>query len=80
MEPHEGNAVTLNVIPAAVGIFEYGQNQAGVQNSNYSVNSASNPSHPGDFVVADLTGGGPVNLAGPLETGVHPPVAFPLQR
>ena len=64
-----GNAVTLNVIPAAVGIFEYGQNQAVVQNSDYSVNSASNPSHPGDFVVAYLTGGGPVNPAGPLETG-----------
>jgi hypothetical protein len=53
-----GNTVTLNVSPAAVGIFENGENQAIVQNSDYSVNTASNPAHPGDVVVAYLTGGG----------------------
>jgi uncharacterized protein (TIGR03437 family) len=65
----QSNAVTLNVNRAAPGIFEDGPNQAIVQNSDYSVNSPSSPAHPGDVVVAYLTGGGPVDPAGPLATG-----------
>jgi uncharacterized protein (TIGR03437 family) len=57
------------VNPGAPGIFEYGQNRAIVQNPDYSLNSAADPAHPGDVVVAYLTGGGSVTPAGPLATG-----------
>ena len=65
----QSNAVALSVHPGAPGIFEYGKNQAIVQNPDYALNSASAPAHPGDVVVAYLTGGGPVTPAGPLVTG-----------
>jgi uncharacterized protein (TIGR03437 family) len=65
----QSNAVTVSVSPGAPGIFEYGQNRAIVQNSDYSLNSDANPAHPGGFVIAYLTGGGPVTPAGPLTTG-----------
>jgi len=65
----QSNAVTVSVSPGAPGIFEYGQNRAIVQNSDYSLNSDANPAHPGGFVIAYLTGGGPVTPAGPLATG-----------
>jgi uncharacterized protein (TIGR03437 family) len=65
----QSNAVALSVNPGAPGIFEYGQNRAIVQNPDYSLNSAADPAHPGDVVVAYLTGGGSVTPAGPLATG-----------
>jgi uncharacterized protein (TIGR03437 family) len=64
-----GNTTALNAFSAAPGIFTYGQNQAVVQNRDLSVNSPSNPAHPGDVVVAYLTGGGSVNASGPWVTG-----------
>jgi uncharacterized protein (TIGR03437 family) len=63
------NTVSLTVNPAGPGIFEYGQNRAIVQNKDYALNSSANPTHPGDVVVAYLTGGGLVTPAGPLTTG-----------
>jgi uncharacterized protein (TIGR03437 family) len=63
------NAVAVNVTPGAPGIFEYGQSRAIVQNPDSSLNSDADPAHPGDIVVAYLTGGGPVTPAGPLATG-----------
>lgn len=65
----QSNAVALSVNPGVPGIFEYGQNRAIVQNPDYSLNSDTDPAHPGDVAVAYLTGGGPVTPAGPLATG-----------
>ncbi len=65
----QSNAVTVGVIPGAPGIFEYGENRAIVQNPDYSLNSDANPAHPGEVVMAYLTGGGLVTPAGPLATG-----------
>jgi uncharacterized protein (TIGR03437 family) len=67
------NTVALTVNPGGPGIFEYGQNRAIVQNKDYSLNSSSNPTHPGDVVVAYLTGGGLVTPSGPLTTGQPSP-------
>jgi uncharacterized protein (TIGR03437 family) len=68
-----GNTVTLSLQQAAPGIFTYGQNRAVVQNPDFSVNSPTSPAHPGDTLVAYLTGGGAVNSAGPLVTGSPSP-------
>jgi uncharacterized protein (TIGR03437 family) len=54
-------------------VFASGQNQAVVQNRDGSVNSPAKPARPGDAVVAYLTGGGPVNPAGPWVTGQPSP-------
>jgi uncharacterized protein (TIGR03437 family) len=59
----------ITLLPAAPGIFTYGQNQAVVQNQDLSVNSPTHPAHPGDVVVVYLTGGGSVNASGPWVTG-----------
>jgi uncharacterized protein (TIGR03437 family) len=55
------NTVTLNVPPAAPGIFTTNGTQAIVQNPNGSINSSTSPAHVGDVLVAYLTGGGAVN-------------------
>jgi uncharacterized protein (TIGR03437 family) len=74
----KSNAVAVSVRPTAPGIFEYGQNRAIVQNPDYSLNSGADPAHPGDVVVAYLTGGGAVTPAGPLVTGgPAPPTTLP---
>jgi uncharacterized protein (TIGR03437 family) len=65
----QSNSAALNIVPAAPGIFIYGQNQAVVQNQDLTVNSPTNPAHPGDVVVGYLTGGGSVNAKGPWVTG-----------
>ena len=65
----QSNTTTLNTLPAAPGIFTYGQNQAVVQNRDLSVNSPTNPAHTGDVVVAYLTGGGAVSASGSWVTG-----------
>jgi uncharacterized protein (TIGR03437 family) len=57
------NTVTLNVPPAAPGIFTTNGSQAIVQNPNGSINSSTSPARPGDVLVAYLTGGGAVNAS-----------------
>jgi uncharacterized protein (TIGR03437 family) len=66
---NQSNFAALNIHSAALGIFTYRQNQAVVQNQNVSLNSPTNPAHPGDVVVGYLTGGGSVNAKGPWMTG-----------
>ncbi len=55
------------------GIAVYGSNHAVVTNSDGTVNSAALPANVGDEVVAWFTGGGPVQPAGKLVTGVPAP-------
>jgi uncharacterized protein (TIGR03437 family) len=56
---------------AVPGIFLYNANRAVVQNPDFSVNSPTTPAHVGDTMMGYLTGGGPVQAAGPWLTG-HP--------
>jgi uncharacterized protein (TIGR03437 family) len=65
------NIVLLSVQQAAPGIFTYSGNRAVVQNQDYSTNSPTNPAHVGDYVVAYLTGPGPVSPA--VATGLVAP-------
>ncbi len=67
------NTVTLNVPPAAPGIFTTNGTQALVQNQNGSLNSPKAPAHAGDVLVAYLTGGGAVNSSTPWTTGAASP-------
>jgi len=67
------NAVSVTVPAAAPGIFTYNGNEAIVQNQDGSLNSTGAPAHPGDVLVAYLTGGGAVNAAGPWVTGAGSP-------
>ena len=67
------NAVSITLASAAPGIFTSGNNQAVVQNLDGTLNSTANPAHSGDVLVGYLTGGGPVNPAGPLVTGAASP-------
>jgi adhesin/invasin len=55
------NAVTVPVVEAAPGLFFYGSGRAVVQNSDYTLNSPSNPAKLGGTIIAYLTGSGPVN-------------------
>ena len=55
-----GNKVNVTVQPAAPGLFVSGSH-AIVQNSNFTLNSSSNPAKAGDFIVAYLTGAGAVS-------------------
>lgn len=63
------NTVTISVSAAAPGLFTYGQGQAVVQNPDGSINSSAQPAHPGDILVAYLTGGGLTETTDPLITG-----------
>jgi uncharacterized protein (TIGR03437 family) len=67
------NTVTLTLPAAAPGFFTLDGKEAIVQNSNGSMNSAAHPAHPGDALVAYLTGGGAVNAAGPWIAGADSP-------
>jgi uncharacterized protein (TIGR03437 family) len=67
------NSVTLTMPAAAPGFFTSDGKKAIVQNPNGSMNSAANPAHPGDVLVAYLTGGGAVNPSGPWITGADSP-------
>jgi len=67
------NTVSVTIPPAAPGIFTYNGNQALIQNQDGSVNSSTTPAHPGDVVVAYLTGGGQVNAQEPWLTGAASP-------
>lgn len=66
------NTVTLNIPPAAPGIFTTNGTQAIIQNPNGSLNSSTSPAHAGDVLVAYLTGGGAVN-SGSWTTGAASP-------
>jgi len=55
------NKVTVPVTATAPGIFYYSSGAAIAQNHDYSLNSPSNPAHAGSFIIAYLTGSGPVS-------------------
>jgi uncharacterized protein (TIGR03437 family) len=67
------NRVTFTLPAAAPGFFTSDGKAAIVQNPNGSMNSAADPAHPGDVLVAYLTGGGAVIAAGPWITGEDSP-------
>lgn len=69
--------VNVAVVPAAPGIFQFGQKRAVVQNQDYSVNTADNPAAANSYVVAYLTGSG--NLDNPVPSGA-PAAADPISR
>jgi hypothetical protein len=48
------NAATVNLVPAAPGIFTYGNNGAVVQNPDGTLNSDASPAHSGDVLVGYL--------------------------
>jgi uncharacterized protein (TIGR03437 family) len=64
-------SATLNVQQAAPSILTYGTNHAITQNSDYSLNSASNPAAAGGAAVVYLIGSGPVTP--PLDDGMAAP-------
>ena len=72
------NAVTVPVLAAAPGVFFVSgnpsnrQNQAAIQNSDYSLNTPNNPALAGTPIIAYLTGTGPVTPA--ASTGVPAPL------
>jgi uncharacterized protein (TIGR03437 family) len=68
---------TFNVVPAAPGIFTYGNNLAAAQNADYTLNTASNPAQAGSYVTVYLTGIGP--LDNPVGLGQATP-AQPLSQ
>ena len=55
------NAVTVNVLGAAPGLFSTSSGQAIVQNSDYTLNSPSNPAKVGSTIIAYLSGSGSVS-------------------
>ena len=57
------NTLSVPVLAAAPGIFSNGSGRAVVQNSDYSLNTDSNPAPAGGTIIAYLTGSGPVNVA-----------------
>ena len=72
------NAVTVPILAAAPGVFFVSgnpsnrQNQAAIQNSDYSLNTPNNPALAGTPIIAYLTGTGPVTPA--ASTGVPAPL------
>ncbi len=68
---------SLDVAPAAPGLFQVSPNRAVVQNQDLSLNGPSNPAEPGSVIVAYLTGQGQVDNSVP--TG-HPAPVGPLAR
>ena len=57
------NAVTVNVLGAAPGLFSSSSGQAIVQNSDYTLNGPSNPAKAGSTIMAYLSGSGTVSPA-----------------
>ena len=57
------NVVNVPVATASPGLFELGDNRAAVLNTDYTVNSPSNPAPAGSAILAYLTGSGPVSPA-----------------
>jgi uncharacterized protein (TIGR03437 family) len=54
------SAATVPVTAAAPGIFFNSSGAAIAQNHDYSLNTPSNPAHGGSYLIAYLTGSGPV--------------------
>jgi uncharacterized protein (TIGR03437 family) len=71
------NTGSMTIMPAAPGIFQFGEKRAVVQNQDYSVNTAENPAAAGSVVVAYLTGSGALDF--PVDTG-KVAAADPLSR
>jgi adhesin/invasin len=69
------NSVTVPVVTAAPGLFSYGSGRAVVQNSDFTLNSPSNPAKAGSTILAYLTGSGPVSP--PLTDGALAPSSPP---
>ncbi len=59
------SAGTVAVQTAAPGLFTQGDGAAIVQNSDYSLNTSSNPAAAGSTLIAYLTGSGPVTSSVP---------------
>jgi uncharacterized protein (TIGR03437 family) len=57
------NTITVPVTATAPGIFYFSSGAAIAQNHDYSLNTSSNPEHAGSFIIAYLTGSGPVSPA-----------------
>jgi uncharacterized protein (TIGR03437 family) len=57
------NTITVPVTAAAPGIFYYASGAAIAQNQDYSLNTSTNPAHAGSYLIAYLTGSGPVSPA-----------------
>lgn len=57
------NTMTVPVTATAPGIFYYSSGQAIAQNHDYSLNTSGNPEHAGSFIIAYMTGSGPVSPA-----------------
>jgi trimeric autotransporter adhesin len=57
------NTASVPVTAAAPGIFFNSSGAAIAQNHDYSLNSPSNPAHVGSYLIAYLTGSGPVTPA-----------------
>ncbi len=77
-----GNSVTVPVTASAPGIFLKTDGTAAAQNHDFSLNTASNPAHAGSYLIAYLTGSGPVNPAiadgaATGSTGLVQPVTMP---
>ena len=60
-------AGTLSVVPAAPGVFQFGNRRAVVQNEDYTVNNSDNPAKANSYVIAYMTGVGRVD--NPVATG-----------
>jgi uncharacterized protein (TIGR03437 family) len=60
-------AGTLSVVPAAPGVFQFGNRRAVVQNDDYTVNNSDNPAKANSYVIAYMTGAGRVD--NPVATG-----------
>ncbi|HEY6392401.1 MAG TPA: SMP-30/gluconolactonase/LRE family protein [Bryobacteraceae bacterium] len=57
------NSVSVPVLSAAPGLFVLPSGGAVVQNSDFTLNSPSNPAKSGSTIIAYLTGSGPVSPA-----------------
>jgi uncharacterized protein (TIGR03437 family) len=55
------SAATVPVTAAAPGIFFNSSGAAIAQNHDYTLNSSTNPAHAGSYLIAYLTGSGPVS-------------------
>jgi adhesin/invasin len=64
-------AATVPVTAVAPGIYSYPSGAAIAQNHDFSLNTPSNPAHVGSYLIAYLTGSGPVTPA--LADGANTP-------
>jgi uncharacterized protein (TIGR03437 family) len=64
-------AATVPVLAAAPGIYSYPSGAAIAQNYDFSLNTPANPAHVGSYLIAYLTGSGPVTP--PVADGANTP-------